>query len=97
MHLILSSQKVIKFFFINLTILIGYSKAHLYPTVAINLPTQPVFILIAARRASAGISPSETVFISGENNYCQSLTPHILQVFIVIGLVEASPYKMQHI
>ena len=41
------------------------------------------------------------VLISGENNYCivieTPLTPYILQVFIVILLTEASPYKMQHI
>ena len=29
-----------------------------------------MFILIEAWRASAGIYPSETVLISGENNYC---------------------------
>ena len=29
-----------------------------------------MFILIEAQRASAGISPSETVLISRENNYC---------------------------
>ena len=33
------------------------------------LAPHTVFVLIEARCASAGISPSETVLISGENNY----------------------------
>ena len=33
-----------------------------------------MFILMEAWRASAGISPSETVLISGENNYCDRNT-----------------------
>ena len=33
-----------------------------------------VFIVIEAQRASAGISPSETVLISRENNYCDRNT-----------------------
>ena len=69
--------------------------------VAFSVPqnASTVFILIEAPRASAGISPSETVLISGENNYVieTPLTPCILQVFIVIWLIEASLYKMQHI
>ena len=45
-----------------------------------------VFVPIEARLASAGITPSETVLICRENNYCDRnpLTPYILQVFIVI-------------
>ena len=57
-------------------------KIHVY----IYIYIYTVFILIEARRASAGISPSETVLISGENNYVieTPLTPCILQVFSVI-------------
>ena len=40
--------------------------------------TITVFILIEARRASAGISPSEMVLISGENNYCDRNTTYPL-------------------
>ena len=39
-----------------------------------------VFILIEARRASAGISPSETVLISGENNYRDRNTTYPLYI-----------------
>ena len=39
-----------------------------------------VFILIEARCASAGISPSETVLISGENNYCDRNTTYPLYI-----------------
>ena len=39
-----------------------------------------VFILIEARRASAGISPSETVLISGENNYCDRNTTYPIYI-----------------
>ena len=39
-----------------------------------------VFILIEARRASAGISPSETVLIYGENNYCDRNTTYPLYI-----------------
>ena len=54
-----------------------------------------VFVPIEAWHASAGIWPSEMVLISGENNYCDRNTTYI-QVFIVIGLIEANLYKMQH-
>ena len=37
-----------------------------------------VFILIKAWRASAGISPSETVLIFGLNNYCDRNTTYPL-------------------
>ena len=39
-----------------------------------------VFILIEARCASAGISPSEMVLISGENNYCDRNTTYPLYI-----------------
>ena len=39
-----------------------------------------IFILIEARRASAGISPSDTVLISGENNYCDRNTTYPLYI-----------------
>ena len=39
-----------------------------------------VFILIVARRASAGISTSEMVLISGENNYCDRNTTYPLYI-----------------
>ena len=57
-----------------------------------------MFILIETQGASAGISPSETVLIFPEKIIIvieTPLTPYI--VFIVIWLIEASPYKMQHI
>ena len=44
------------------------------------IETITVFILIEARRASAGISPSETVLISGENNYCDRNTTYPLYI-----------------
>ena len=58
-----------------------------------------VFILIEARRASAGISPSETCLFPEKTIIVieTPLTPYILQVFIVIWLIEAGLYKMQHI
>ena len=58
-----------------------------------------VFALIEARSAIAGISSSETVLISGETIIVieTPLAPYILQVFIVIWLIEASLYKIQHI
>ena len=39
-----------------------------------------VFILIEARRASSGISPSEMVLISGENNFCDGNTTYPLYI-----------------
>ena len=33
-----------------------------------------VFIIVEAQRVSAGISPSDTVLTSGENNYCDKNT-----------------------
>ena len=39
-----------------------------------------VFVPIEARRASAGISPSETVLISRENNYCGRNTTYPLYI-----------------
>ena len=51
-----------------------------------NCSPYTVFILIEARRASAGISPSDTVLISGVKIIVikTPLTPCILQVVIVI-------------
>ena len=72
-------------------------ESHEYGILLHNVNPSTVFILIEARHASAGISPSETVLISGENNYCDRNTTYPLQVFIVIWLIEASPYNMQHI
>ena len=40
-----------------------------------------VFVLIEARRSSAGISPSETVLISRENNYCDTTYPLYITSF----------------
>ena len=53
-------------------------------TIPINFPC-----LTEGYPNSAGISPSR------ENNYSDRNTTY--QVFIVIRLIEASPYKMQHI
>ena len=39
-----------------------------------------VFVPIEARRASAGISPSETVLISRENYYCDINTTYPLYI-----------------
>ena len=46
-----------------------------------------MFILIEAWRASAGISPSEMVLISRENNYCDRNTTYPLYITSFISLL----------
>ena len=46
----------------------------------VRIGVSTMFILIEARRASAGISPSETMLICGENNYCDRNTTYPLYI-----------------
>ena len=57
------------------------SQVQIYPVCMYT-----VSILIEAR-ASAGISPSETVLISGENNYCNRNTYHLPLIYYKFSLL----------
>ena len=48
--------------------------------LTVTLTQHTVFVPIEARHASTGISPSETVLISRENNYCDRNTTYPLYI-----------------
>ena len=56
-------------------------------TVSLQVYIYTVFILIEAQHASAWISLSETVLISGENNYCDRNTIYPFLIYYKFSLL----------
>ena len=63
-----------------LAVYFPYDKMSLFSLIYWPDDKPTVFIPIEARRASAGISPSETVLISREINYCDRNTTYPLYI-----------------